>query len=348
MILKKCLVALMLLACIFSVAACGNSNTEVLNVYNWGEYIDEDVLTQFEKEYDCKVNYENYASNEEMFVKLQNSGSSYDVVFPSDYMIEKMINEDMLSKINMSNIPNLSNVDDRFTGMEFDTQGNHYVPYFWGTLGILYDKTIVTDPVDSWDILWNEKYKKQILMYDSQRDSLAVALLKLGYSINTRDEKQLEEAKDELIEQKPLVLSYVGDQVIDMMISGEAAMAVVYSGDAVYCMEENENLNYVIPKEGSNIWVDGMVIPKTSQNKELAEKFINFMCDPEIAKMNTEYVGYATTNKTTMDMIKDEDWTKHMAYSPSQDILDKCELFRDPGEYVELYGKVWTEFKAEK
>jgi len=345
--LKKGLFILVIISLMLVIVACNTSKKEVLNVYNWGEYIDQEVLSKFEKEYNVHVNYQNFASNEEMYVKLKNGESEYDVVFPSDYMIEKMIKEDMLAEINLDNIPNSSNVDSRFLNMEFDPENKYSIPYFWGTLGILYDKTIVKEPVDSWNVLWNEKYSKQILMYDSQRDSLGVALLKLGYSLNSRDEQELREAKDALIAQKPLVLSYVGDQGIDMMIGGEAAISVVYSGDAVYCMEENENLEYVVPKEGSNIWIDGMVIPKSSPNKELAETFINFMNDPEIAKMNTEYVGYSTPNKDTFDMIKDEDWTKHQAYSPSQDVLDRCELFRDPGEYVDLYGTIWTEFKAQ-
>ena len=345
--MKKGLFILVIISLMLVIVACNTSKKEVLNVYNWGEYIDQEVLSKFEKEYNVHVNYQNFASNEEMYVKLKNGESEYDVVFPSDYMIEKMIKEDMLAEINLDNIPNSSNVDSRFLNMEFDPENKYSIPYFWGTLGILYDKTIVKEPVDSWNVLWNEKYSKQILMYDSQRDSLGVALLKLGYSLNSRDEQELREAKDALIAQKPLVLSYVGDQGIDMMIGGEAAISVVYSGDAVYCMEENENLEYVVPKEGSNIWIDGMVIPKSSPNKELAETFINFMNDPEIAKMNTEYVGYSTPNKDTFDMIKDEDWTKHQAYSPSQDVLDRCELFRDPGEYVDLYGTIWTEFKAQ-
>lgn len=345
--MKKSIFICMIICLLFSGAACNRQKKEVLNVYNWGEYIDQKVLSEFEKEYNVDVNYQNFASNEEMYVKLKNGESGYDVVFPSDYMIEKMIKEDMLAELNMDNIPNISNIDSRFLKMSFDPENKYSVPYFWGTLGILYDKTIVTDPVDSWDVLWNKKYSKQILMYDSQRDSLGVALIKQGYSINSTDEKELREAKDALLSQKPLILSYVGDQVIDMMIGGEAALAVVYSGDAVYCMEENENLEYVVPKEGSNLWIDGMVVPKSSTNKDLAESFINFMNDAEIAKLNTEYVGYATPNKETFNLIKDEEWTQHQAYSPSQEVLDRCEIFRDLGEYVDLYGIIWTEFKAE-
>ncbi|SCG83128.1 Spermidine/putrescine-binding periplasmic protein SPBP [Proteiniborus sp. DW1] len=326
-------------------SGCSSDDRVVLNVYNWGDYIDESVIEEFEKEFNIKVNYEDFATNEEMYVKIKSGGTNYDVVFPSDYMIEKMIREDLLLKLDMNNIPNFENIDDRFKDLDFDPNNEYSVPYMWGTVGILYNSKMVDEPVDSWDILWDSKYKGQILMLDSQRDSIGVALKKLGYSLNTRNVDELEKAKEELIKQKPLLLAYVGDEIKDMMIGEEAALAVVWSGDAVYMMEENEDLRYVVPKEGSNKWFDNMVIPKTSQNKKEAEMFINFMSRPEIAQKNTEYIGYSTTNKETMKLLDPDVLNNEVAY-PSDDIINNCEVFLDPGEFLREYDRVWTDIKS--
>lgn len=340
-ILSLIIVLLMALA----TAGCSKEDQVVLNVYNWGDYIDESVIKEFEKEYNIKVNYEDYATNEEMYVKIKSGGTNYDVVFPSDYMIEKMIKEDLLLKLDMNNIPNFANIDDRFKNLDFDPNNEYSVPYMWGTLGIIYNTKMVQEPVDSWDILWDSKYEGQILMLDSQRDSIGVALKKLGYSLNTRDINELEQAKEELIKQKPLLLAYVGDEVKDMMIGEEAALAVVWSGDAVYMMSENKDLRYVVPKEGSNYWFDNMVIPKTSQNKKEAELFINFMCKPEIGLKNTQYIGYSTTNKETMKLLDSEILNNEVAY-PSNDIINNCEVFLDLGDFIKEYDRVWTDIKS--
>jgi spermidine/putrescine transport system substrate-binding protein len=280
-----------------------------------------------------------------MYVKLKSGGTNYDVIFPSDYMIARLIKEDMLHKIDMSKITNYENIGDEFTSLDYDPDNEYSVPYMWGTLGIAYNKTMVDDPVDSWDILWNPKYEKNIFMLDSQRDSIAVALKKLGYSLNTRDEAQLEEAKQELIRQRPLVLSYVGDEVKDKMVAGEAALAVVWSGDAVAMKWENEDLEYAIPKEGSNLWFDAMAIPKTSQNKEAAELFINFMTDPEIALRNAEYIGYSTPNIAAMEMLDEEIRNDEVAY-PDMGSLVNCEVFEDISDIIALYNRIWDEVKA--
>ncbi|WP_352418418.1 spermidine/putrescine ABC transporter substrate-binding protein [Proteiniborus sp.] len=341
----KMLLSIMILTVVLVSTGCSNENQTVLNVYNWGDYIDESVIDEFEKEFNIKVNYEDFATNEEMYVKIKSGGTDYDVAFPSDYMIEKMIKEDLLLKLDMNNIPNYANIDERFKNLDFDPNNEYSVPYMWGTVGILYNQKMVNETVDSWDILWDSKYEGQILMLDSQRDSIAVALKKLGYSMNTRNLKELEEAKEELIKQKPLLLAYVGDEVKDMMIGEEAALAVVWSGDAVYMMEENEDLRYVVPKEGSNYWFDNMVIPSTSKNKKEAEMFINFMTRPEIAKKNTEYIGYSTTNKETMKLLDPEVINNEVAY-PSDDIINNCEVFLDPGEIIKEYDRIWTEVKS--
>jgi len=331
---------------ILSVFAVGcRDERTVLNVYNWGDYIDESVIKDFEKEFNIKVNYETFATNEDMYVKIKSGGTNYDVAIPSDYMIERMIREDMLLKIDMNNVPNYQNIDERFRDLPFDPNNEYSVPYMWGTVGILYNTKFVDETVDSWDILWSEKYRKQILMLDSQRDSIGIALKKLGYSLNSRDTKELDAAKEELIRQKPLVLAYVGDEVKDKMVGDEAALAVVWSGDAVAMMEDNENLRYVVPKEGSNLWFDNMVIPKTSKNKKQAEQFINFMSRPEIALKNTEYIGYSTTNKETMKILDPEILNNPTAY-PSDSIINNCEVFKDPGEFIREFDRIWTEIMA--
>lgn len=327
------------------LVGCSPGKKETLTVYNWAEYIDESVLRQFEKEYGVKVIYETFSTNEDMYVKLKSGGANYDVVFPSDYMIERMIKENMLAKIDMSNIDNYKYIDDIFKNLDFDPNNEYSVPYMWGTLGILYDEKIVTEPVDSWSILWNEKYKGQILMLDSQRDSIGVALKKLGFDLNAKNVRELELAKEELIKQKPLVMAYIVDEVKDMMIGGEAALAVVWSGEAVVIIEEGEDFNYTIPKEGSNVWFDNMVIPKTVKNKELAEEFINFMTRPEIAFKNTNYIGYSTPNTGAMEMLDEEIRNNEAAY-PSDEIIRNCEVFLDPGDFLKEYDRVWTEFKA--
>ena len=303
--------------------------------------MDTSINERFEKENNCKVVYENYTSNEEMYLKLKNGNSSYDVIFPSDYMIEKMISEDMLEEIDHANIPNIKNINEDLLNKEFDVDNKHSVPYFWGTVGIIYNKTMVKEPVDSWDILWDTQYKDQILMYDSQRDSLAVAFKKNGYSLNSTDLDELEVAKKSLVEQKPLVLAYVTDNVIDMMIGEEAALAVVYSGDANYCMNENENLEYVVPKEGSNIWFDNVAIPTTTQNKALAQKYINFLCQDDISLLNTEEVGYITPNKNLIEQLQKADWTNPSAYFPPKEVQDRCEIFRDPKDFLDNYANAW-------
>ena len=251
---RKMAAIFLILVMIFSLAACGGGGggqkvSTTINVFNWGDYIDESVLTDFEKEYGIKVNYDYFATNEEMYVKLKSGGTDYDVLFPSDYMIARLIKEDMLHKLDFNNIPNIEHIDDRFKNLDYDPNNEYSVPYMWGTVGIAYNTTMVDEPVDSWNILWDPKYEGNILMMDSQRDSIAVALKKLGYSLNSRNEAELEQAKEELIKQKPLVLSYVGDEVKDKMIGGEAALAVVYSGEVIAIRWENPDIAYSIPKK---------------------------------------------------------------------------------------------------
>jgi len=329
------------------LAGCaGGEEKLVLNVYNWGDYIDESILDDFETETGIRVNYEMFATNEDMYVKLKQGGTKYDVAFPSDYMIEKMMKEDMLQEIDMSKVPNYSLIMDEFKGLDFDPDEKYSVPYMWGTVGIIYNKSMVTEPVDSWDILWDEKYKDNILMMDSQRDTLMVALKKLGYSMNTRSTEELEEAKQLLIDQKPVVLAYVGDNVVDMMLSEEAAMAVVWSGQAIQIMSEQEGFEYAYPKEGTNLWFDSVVIPKTSENVEVAHMFIDFLNREDIAFRNADYIGYSSPNIGAVDQLSEELKAMSAAY-PEMDKLENAEIFLDPGAFIEEYNRIWTELKAE-
>ena len=344
----KKLVMMVVASFVLLLTACSTDTREKLYVYNVGEYIDREVLAMFEEEFNCKVVYELYDSNETMYQKIKAGGTNYDVAFPSDYMAEKMIKENLVLPLDYSKIPIFKYISDEYKNLPYDEENLYTVPYFWGTVGILYDKTVVKEPVDSWSILWDEDYKGNIFMYDSQRDSLMVALKLLGYSMNSQNVDELEAAKNLLIEQRPLVYAYVTDQVIDNMIAGNAALAVVYSGDATYIMSENENMEFAIPKEGSNMWVDSMVIPSTAQNVELAHKFINFMQRPDIALMNTEYVMYSTPNTEVLNIVSNEAWTQNEAYSPSQELLDSLpmETFRDPGDFIKEYDNIWTQVLA--
>ena len=344
-IMRKITLGIMVGVTSLAIIGCGGEKQESINVYNWGDYIDESVNAQFTKETGIKVNYKTFATNEDMYVDLSAGGSVYDVAFPSDYMIEKMISNDLAEKIEKENLTNYSNIDERFMGMAYDPSDEYSVPYMWGTVGILYNKTMVKDQVDSWDILWDPQYEKQILMMDSQRDSIMVALKKLGFDMNTRDEGELEQAKEALITQKPLVLAYVGDEGKDKLINEEAAMMVAWSGDAVYMMRENEDLEYVIPIEGSNYWVDGMVIPKGAKNKAGAEKYIDFLCRADISAMNAEYIGYSTPIKEARALLPEEDANSDVAY-PSEEVTDQLEVFTDPSDIVKVYDRIWTEVKA--
>ena len=327
-----------------ALSACGEEK-ETINVYNFGDYINFDVLEQFEEETGIEVVYDTYANNEDIYTKLKQGGSSFDVIFLSDYSIERSIKEELIVPINWENIPNRDKIDPDFQGLVFDPNDEYSAPYMWGTFGILYNKTVVTEPVTSWDILWDEKYKDEILMLNSQRDTIGVSLLRLGYSMNTRDVGELEEARDELIKQKPIVYAYLGDDIKDALIAEEAALGLVWSGDAMYMIDENPNLDYAIPEEGTNIWFDSMVIPSSVSNKEGAEKFINFMLRPDIAIQNVDYIGYSTPITEAVEMLPEEIQNSPIAY-PSDEVLEKTEIFRDPSDVLSVYDRIWTEITS--
>lgn len=335
-----------------------SSHSNELYVYNWGEYIDPEVIELFEEETGIHVTYDMFETNEEMYPVIEAGAVQYDVVCPSDYMIQKMAENGLLAEINFDNIPNISNIDETFMeqSRSFDPQNRYSVPYTWGTVGILYNTKIIEErglPVPTrWSDLWNPAYAGEILMQDSVRDAFMVALKSLGYSMNTVDETELTQARDLLIQQKPLVQAYVIDQVRDKMIGGEAAIGVIYSGEMLFIQEEVKNLGldysleYVIPEEGTNLWLDSWVIPSNARNKENAEKWINFLCRPDIAKMNFDYITYSTPNKAAKALL-DENIQNNKAIFPDTDKLVNCEVFQYLGDEADtLYNELWKEVKS--
>ncbi len=347
--MKKIFICVCLIAITFGLTGCSKEEGEKVYVYNWGEYIDQDTIDMFEEETGITVVYDEFEQNEEMYPKIKSGAVQYDVVCPSDYMIQKMIEEDLLAEINFDNVPNIKNIDPAYltSSKSFDPDNKYSVPYCWGTLGILYNKTMVDGPIDSWSAIFDEKYSGNILMIDSVRDAFGIALSYLGYDLNTTDEAQLEEAKALLQQQYPLVQAYVVDQVRDKMIGGEAALGVIYSGEAIFTKRENPDLEYVVPNEGSNVWIDGWVIPKNCRDKENAEAFINYMCSAEIALKNFEYITYSTPNAAAREMITDEDIKNSEVAFPEQSVLDRCRTYKYLGEELEaLYINKWNEVKS--
>ena len=331
-------------------ATSSNGSGEVV-VYNWGEYIDPDVLKQFEDETGIKVVYEEFETNEIMYPKVAAGAASYDLICPSDYMISKMIDNDLLQPINYDHIPNFKNIDETYLEQSrgFDPDLKYSIPYCWGTVGILYNKSMIEegDTVDSWEILWDEKYKDSILMQDSVRDAFMVPEKMFGYDINTVKEDEIKACCEKLIEQKPLVQAYVVDQVRDKMIGSEAALGVIYSGEAIYTQRENEDLEYVIPKEGSNVWIDSWVIPKDARNVENAEKLLDFLCRGDIALKNFEYITYSTPNKAARELIEEEDIRNSTIAFPTADMLKNCDVYQYIGEDGDaLYQKYWDKVKS--
>ena len=339
-------------------AASGSADGGELYVYNWGEYIDENVISQFEDETGITVVYDLFETNEEMYPVIEAGAVNYDVVCPSDYMIQKMRENDLLAELNFDNIPNIAQIDPAYMEMSqaFDPENKYSVPYCWGTVGILYNTRLLEElgvPAPTkWADLWDERLSGEILMQDSVRDAFMVALKKDGYSMNSANEDELQQAKQDLVDQKPLVQAYVIDQVRDKMIGGEAAVGVIYSGEMLYIQDEVANLGldydleYVIPEEGTNLWLDSWVIPKNAKNKENAEKWIDFMCRPEIAKANFEYITYPTPNKGAFELL-DEEMQNNKAVFPDIDSLKNSEVYKYLGDETDaVYNELWKEVKA--
>lgn len=327
----------------------------VLNVANWGEYISDgtedslDVISEFESLTGIDVNYITYATNEELYAKMKAGAADYDIIIPSDYMISKMIKEDMLEVIDFSNIPNYLNIDEKYKNTEFDPENKYSVPYFWGTVGIIYNKNMITETDFGWEILWDEKYTDKILMFDNPRDAFAIAEQMLGMSLNTNEEADLKKAADLLKEQKPLVQAYVMDEIFDKMSAEEAAVAPYYAGDAVTLMAHYDFLGFKIPESGTNMFIDSICIPKGAQNKQAAEMFINFLLEKEIALANTEYVGYSTPNIKTFEALSDEIKNDGISYLSDEFLNNKTETFRILTDKADkIMSELWTEVRSGK
>ncbi len=333
-----------------SFSGCG-SRGEYINVFNWGEYIDEELIDKFEEETGITVNYVTAATCEEMYAKIKNGGVAFDLIVPSDYMVSRMIEEEMLEPLNYENIPNAKYVDADFIKPDYDPTGQYSMPYQWGTVGIIYNTDIVDESdIGSWDILWNEKYEKQILMFDNSRDAIGIALKKIGYSYNTEDPEVLKQAANLLIEQKPLVQAYVMDQIFDKMESGEAAVAPYYTGDYYLMTEEISEgeapLGYFVPEEGSNFYVDAMCIPQGTQNKEGAEAFINFLLEPENMAQNTEWICYSTAEYAARQLLSDYMKNNSDMY-PTSEKLKEFEVYTNLKKDIrEMYDQLWIEIMS--
>lgn len=351
------LAAILFFTC-FATGCTRESNTDMttLNVYNWGEYIDDEVLDVnelFEQETGIKVNYKTFDSNESMYTLLSSGAAEYDVIFPSDYMVGKMISEGLLAELNFDNIPNYQYIDESYKGLEYDPDNKYSVPYTWGTVGIFYNKKYVDeeDLKDGWGLLWNEKYKNRIFMFDNPRDAFAIALKKCGYSMNTENEAEIREAYEALVQQKPVVQGYYMDQIFQKMINEEGWIAPYYSGDGsimMYGDDGNENIGFFVPEEGTNLFVDAMCVMAGSPRKQIAEQYINFLCRTDVAKANTEYIGYSTPHSAALQLLDEETINDPMFY-PDKSVLDKTEVYVTLGnEANTLQKRLWLKLKTVK
>lgn len=342
----------MALAVVLTVVFAGcSSGSEKLYIFAYGDYFDPDIVDMFEDEYGIEVVYEEYAAPEDMYAKATSGANDYDLICASDYIIEKMLQEDLLLPIDFANVPNFANIGDTYKEMSksFDSELQYSVPHFWGTVGILYDRTKVSDEdVQSWSVLFDERFADQIIMPNSERDAMLPALKVLGYDLNTTNTAELDEAANMLIEQKSLVQAYLLDEAARTKVSsGNAAMAVIYNGEAYLAFEENENVAYAVPQEGTNIWMDSWVIPNTCQHKESAEKFLDFMCREDIAAMNFDYIYYSTPNQAVYDSL-DADVQSEKAIFPDQSVIDNSSVFKYLGSDTEkYYTDLWFKIKTQ-
>lgn len=353
--MKKRIVCFMMaavMACSGVLTGCGGKKTEVtdtLTVFNYGEYMDPDVLDQFTEETGIEVKYEEALTPEEMYTKYKSGAIEYDLLCSTDYMLQKLISEGELQEINMDALENKDNIGEKYWDFSkaFDPDNNYTVPYFWGTLGILYDTTKVKEPVDSWNVLFDGEYSGEIVMQNSMRDMFMLALKALGYSLNSSDEKELKEAQELLLKQKPDVQAYLVDEARDEVVAGNATMAVVYSGEAYLGHQYNENLAYVIPKEGSNVWLDSWCVTKYCDNMDAAQKFLDFLCREDIAQKNFEYIYYSTPNEAVIESLSEED-REDEALVPSDDATKNCEVSLMTDEKTtDFMNELWKELKAD-
>ncbi|UVI29576.1 ABC transporter substrate-binding protein [Paenibacillus spongiae] len=327
----------------------GYSGGNTLTIYNWGDYIDPELIEQFEEESGMKVIYQTFDSNEAMMTKIAQGGTTFDVSVPSEYAISKMKEEDLLLPIDHAKLPNLKHIDDRFLDLSFDPDNRYSIPYFWGTVGIVFNPELLDGwQLTSWNDLWDPRLRNQILLVDGAREVMGFGLNSLHYSLNDTNEEHLQEAKRKLGELTPNVKAIVGDEIKMLLAGEEAAVGVVWSGDASEIMDENDKLDYVVPEEGSNLWFDNMVIPKTARNIDGAHAFINFMLDPEHAAQNAEYVGYSTPNKDALALLPEE-ISGDTRFYPEDAVTEKLEVYDNLGKrMLSHYNELFLEFKMHK
>ncbi|HBY90785.1 MAG TPA: spermidine/putrescine ABC transporter substrate-binding protein [Aerococcaceae bacterium] len=329
-------------------SSLGLTDGNTIVFYNWGDYIDPELLTQFEEETGYSVIYETFDSNEAMMTKIEQGGTRYDVAVPSEHMIEQMIEADLLQEIDHSLLPNLENINPRFLDLEFDPNNRFSIPYFWGTLGIIYNTNYVDESeVQQWNDLWNPKFRNNIMIYDGAREVLGVGLQSLGYSLNETDSTRLREATNKMKTLMPNILALVADEMKMHLGNEEAMIGVTFSGEASMAIWENPELAYVLPEEGSNLWFDNIVIPHNAQNVEGAHALIDFLLRPEVAAQNADYVGYSTPNEAATALM-DPEVISDEAFYPSEDALDKLEVYRGLGqEKLIEYNDLFLEVKIE-
>jgi spermidine/putrescine transport system substrate-binding protein len=319
-----------------------------VNVYNWGEYIDESIFDDFEDETGIRVNYSTFESNESMYAALKLGGTDYDVIIPSDYMVERLIAEGMLEKLDFANIPNLELLSPEYQTTTYDPNTEYSVPYMWGTVGIIYNSKYITDEITSWGAMFDEKYAGQILMFDNPRDAFGIALKYLGYSLNTTDETEIQAAFDLLVQQKAIKQAYVMDTIFDKLEGEEAWIGAYYAGDYITMRENNPDLRFALPDEGANVFSDAMCVPKGAKNKTNAELFINFMSSTETAVRNMDMTGYVSANaEAAAEYALDYDEEDLEIQFPPEDKLARCEPFANlPQGTLTLYDTLWSQLKA--
>lgn len=323
-----------------------SGTTDSIIVYNWGDYIDPDVLKQFEQETGIKVIYETFDSNEGMMGKIEQGGTNYDITAPSEYMIEMMMEKDLLLPLDHSLLPNLKNIDPYFLDLPFDPANRYSIPYFWGSLGIAFNPTLLEGQTfESWDNLWDPSLKQRVILVDSAREVVGMGLNSLHYSLNSTDPDEIQEAMDKLALLTPNVKAVIGDEVTQLMVNEEAAVALTWSGQAADMMNSNENIDYIVPEEGSNLWFDNFVIPRTAKNIEGAHAFLNFLLRPDIAAQNTDYVGYTTPNEAALELM-DPEVVEDERYYPDEEMREHLEVYRNLGlKNLGIYNEYFLEFK---
>ena len=353
---KLSLYLFFIIAFAFIIAGCGggNKNTttsnqepQILNLYSWADNFDPELIAEFEKEYNCKVNYDVFANNEELLAKIQIGGAHYDLIQPSDYMVATMLKLDLLDELNMQNIPNAEYLVKELKAPVYDPTGKHSLVYTWGITGIAYNKQYIKTPPTSWADLWNEKYKGRVILYNDIRETMGMSLIKNGYSNNSVNPQELQTAFNDLKVLNKNVLAYDTDTIKQKFVGDEVWIGTLWSGDASYASKDNPNIGFVVPKEGATIWADTFAIPKTAQNKELAEKFINFIYEPKNSARNYEYIGYNDPNTKAAEFHSEEFKNDQILKIADQNV-DKGEWLVDIGDSLKLYDRYWTELKASR